>query len=60
VTFLFAALALVVRRRKVSSRWVQYATVGGFLLVALLTGSAPGGAARRADFDTAKVAVVNS
>jgi hypothetical protein len=56
VTFAFAALALGLRRMKLNSRWVRWAVLGGFLIVALLTGSAPGGAVARGDFDAARAA----
>jgi hypothetical protein len=54
VTFAFAALALGLRRMKLNSHWFRWAVLGGFLVVALLTGSAPGGAAARGDFDAAR------
>jgi hypothetical protein len=55
-TVAFAALTLLLRRKKLGPRWTRYALGGGFLLLAVLTGSAPGGAGARSDFDAAKVA----
>jgi hypothetical protein len=58
VTVAFAALAFLVRRTKLNSRWVRYGMAAGFLLFALLKGSAPGGAGARVDFEAAHAAPV--
>jgi hypothetical protein len=60
VTVAFAVLAFLVRRTKLNSRWVRYGMVGGFLVFALLKGSAPGGAGARADFEAANAASVTT
>jgi hypothetical protein len=60
VTFAFVALAFFIRRSKLNSRWLRYAMAGGFLLFALLKGSAPGGAGARADFEAAQAAPVTT
>ena len=60
MTIAFAALALFIRRMKLGPPWVKYAMGGGFLLFALLKGSAPGGAGARADFDAAKAPAVTT
>jgi hypothetical protein len=56
VTFLFAAVSILVRRQKLGPRWLRYALGGGFLALAVLMGSAPGGAGARSDFDAARAA----
>jgi hypothetical protein len=53
-TLAFSALALVTRRRKLPSPWIRHAVVGGFLILAFLKGSAPGGPRARAAFDAAE------
>ena len=58
VTVAFAALAFLVRRSKLNSRWVKYTIAGAFLLFTFLKGSAPGGAAARAEFKAAQAATV--
>jgi hypothetical protein len=56
VTFAFAALSIAARRRQPGSRWVRYGLLLGFLIFALLKGTAPGGPGARSDFDAARVA----
>ena len=57
---LIGALAFVVRRTKLNSRWVRYGMAAGFLLFALLKGSAPGGAGARRDFEAAQATPVTT
>jgi hypothetical protein len=56
VTFVFAVLAVAIRRFRVRSPSVRYVMFGGFVLFVVLKGSAPGGVGARADFEAAKVA----
>jgi hypothetical protein len=62
-TFAFAALSLALRRLRENSRhefldsaWFRYTVAGGCFVFALLKGTAPGGAAARANFDAARAA----
>jgi hypothetical protein len=53
LTLAFTSLALATRKRKGDLQWLKYPIVGGFLLLAILKGAAPGGARARVDFDAA-------
>jgi hypothetical protein len=53
-TFAFAAVTIVIRRKKLGPRWIRYALGGGFLIFTVLMGSAPGGPGARSDFDAAR------
>jgi hypothetical protein len=53
-TFGFAAVSIFIRRRKLGPRWLRYALGVGFLVLAVLMGSSPGGAGARSDFDAAR------
>ena len=44
VTLGFTLLALSTSKRTVAPKWVRYPILGGFLLLLLLKGAAPGGA----------------
>jgi len=56
VVFAFGALSLALRRFSAGSRPLKYLLIGGFLILAALKGTAPGGPAARSDFEARKAA----
>jgi hypothetical protein len=59
-TFAIVALSMGLRRAKLRSAWLKYGLGGGFLLLAFLKGTAPGGPSARSDYEAGKLAALQA